>query len=157
MIQTFYQLPTFRIHGSHIIEPALPVAVPAEDIRIGLENYCNHIMALWCMTCLVFAAAMALATGDTNDELLADARKGDLQTVKTRIEDGAPEEPKTSYGQTPLYLAAVSGPTRISSPPNAAVVIESQKQIHSAPHRPLLAAGTPFQPEFPLSHRAEAL
>ena len=41
--------------------------------------------------------------------MLNAARKGDLAAVKTLIEKGAALEAKTAYGQTPLYLAAMSG------------------------------------------------
>jgi hypothetical protein len=58
---------------------------------------------------LVFATAVALLAWDVNDDLLNAARKGDLDTVKALIEKGAPLEAKTPYGQTPLYLAAMSG------------------------------------------------
>jgi hypothetical protein len=57
---------------------------------------------------LVFAA-LALFAGDVNEDLLAAARRGDLASVKTSIEKGAALEAKTSYGQTPLYLAAMNG------------------------------------------------
>ena len=58
---------------------------------------------------LVFATTVALLAWDVNDDLLSAARKGDLDTVKALIEKGAPVEAKTPYGQTPLYLAAMSG------------------------------------------------
>ena len=61
------------------------------------------------LACLVFATAMALTAGDVNDDLLTAARQGDLDTVKALIEKGASLETKTPYGQTPLYLAAMSG------------------------------------------------
>jgi hypothetical protein len=61
------------------------------------------------LACLVFAAAVALFAADVNDDLLNAARKGDLDTVKALIEKGAAVEAKTPYGQTPLYLAAMSG------------------------------------------------
>src|ERR1039458_621250 len=61
------------------------------------------------LACLLFATAVALLAGDVNDDLLNAARKGDLDTVKALIEKGAPVEAKTPYGQTPLYLAAMSG------------------------------------------------
>src|ERR1039457_1049438 len=61
------------------------------------------------LACLLFAMAVALLAGDVNDDLLNAARKGDLDTVKALIEKGAPMEAKTPYGQTPLYLAAMSG------------------------------------------------
>jgi ankyrin repeat protein len=57
----------------------------------------------------IFCAAVALLAADVNDDLLNAARKGDLDTVKALIDKGAPIEAKTSYGQTPLYLAAMSG------------------------------------------------
>jgi ankyrin repeat protein len=61
------------------------------------------------LACLLLATAVALLAWDVNDDLLDAARKGDLDTVKALIEKGAPVEAKTSYGQTPLYLAAMSG------------------------------------------------
>src|ERR1039457_1382241 len=61
------------------------------------------------LACLLFATAVALLAGDVNDDLLNAARKGDLDTVKALIEKGAPVEARTPYGQTPLYLAAMSG------------------------------------------------
>jgi hypothetical protein len=60
------------------------------------------------LACVLLAAA-SLYAGDVNDDLLAAARNGDLNTVKTLIDKGAPVEAKTPYGQTPLYLAAMSG------------------------------------------------
>jgi len=61
------------------------------------------------LACFVLATAVALVAWDGNDDLLDAARKGDLDTVKALIEKGAPLEAKTPYGQTPLYLAAMSG------------------------------------------------
>src|ERR1017187_10022657 len=61
------------------------------------------------LACFVLATAVALVAWDANDDLLNAARKGDLDTVKALIEKGAPVEAKTPYGQTPLYLAAMSG------------------------------------------------
>jgi len=61
------------------------------------------------LACLAMATAVALLAGDVNDDLFAAARKGDLDTVKALIEKGVPVEAKTPYGQTPLYLAAMSG------------------------------------------------
>jgi len=61
------------------------------------------------LACFVLATAMALVAWDVNDDLLNAARNGDLDTVKALIEKGAPLEAKTPYGQTPLYLAAMSG------------------------------------------------
>ena len=58
---------------------------------------------------LIFIAGFALSAADVNEELLAAARKGDLASVKTSVEKGATLETKTSYGQTPLYLAAMNG------------------------------------------------
>ncbi|MGA2590931.1 MAG: ankyrin repeat domain-containing protein [Bryobacteraceae bacterium] len=58
---------------------------------------------------LVLAMALALFAGDANDELLEAARRGDLAAVKSLIEKGSAIEAKTSYGQTPLYLAARNG------------------------------------------------
>lgn len=58
---------------------------------------------------LLLATAVALPAAEVNEDLLNAARKGDLDTVKALIEKGAPLEAKTPYGQTPLYLAAMSG------------------------------------------------
>ena len=58
---------------------------------------------------LIFASGLALHAGDANDDLLAASRAGDLAAVKSSIEKGAAIESKTSYGQTPLYLAAMNG------------------------------------------------
>jgi len=58
---------------------------------------------------LVFATALALFASDINEELLDAARKGDLAAVKALVDKGAALETKTSYGQTPLYLAAMKG------------------------------------------------
>jgi hypothetical protein len=58
---------------------------------------------------LAFFAAFTLHAADVNEELLAAARSGDLASVKTQVEKGAALETKTSYGQTPLYLAAMNG------------------------------------------------
>ena len=60
-------------------------------------------------TVLLIFAALNLFGADVNEELLAAARTGDLALVKASIEKGAALETKTSYGQTPLYLAAMSG------------------------------------------------
>src|SRR5712691_1411723 len=57
---------------------------------------------------LIFATAIALSAA-INDDLLEAARKGDLTSVKALIGKGAAIETKTQYGQTPLYLAAMSG------------------------------------------------
>jgi ankyrin repeat protein len=62
-----------------------------------------------CRTLLLIFSTLALFGADVNEELLAAARRGDLASVKTSIEKGAAMETKTSYGQTPLYLAAMSG------------------------------------------------
>lgn len=61
------------------------------------------------LTGLVFVTALALMAADPNDDLFNAARKGGLDTVKALIEKGAPLEAKTAYGQTPLYLATMSG------------------------------------------------
>jgi hypothetical protein len=60
-------------------------------------------------TFLLVFAAIALFASDVNEELLAAARRGDLASVKSSVEKGAALETKTSYGQTPLYLAAMNG------------------------------------------------
>ena len=59
--------------------------------------------------CIGFAVALALAAADINEELLDASRKGDFASVKSLLEKGAALEAKTSYGQTPLYLAAMNG------------------------------------------------
>src|SRR5215467_3642611 len=59
--------------------------------------------------CLLTAAALWLAAADINQDLLDAARSGDAAAVKSLLEKGAAVEAKTSYGQTPLYLAAMSG------------------------------------------------
>jgi hypothetical protein len=61
------------------------------------------------LACLVLATAAALLAWDVDEDLLNAARKGDLAAVKALIEKGAPLEAKSPYGQTPLYLAAMSG------------------------------------------------
>src|SRR5450432_4140019 len=58
---------------------------------------------------LVFTSALAVLAGDANQELLSAARAGDLAAVKAAVENGAAIETKTTYGQTPLYLAAMNG------------------------------------------------
>jgi len=58
---------------------------------------------------LAMASAFALFASDVNEDLLSASRGGDLATVKTALEQGAPIETKTPYGQTPLYLAAMNG------------------------------------------------
>jgi hypothetical protein len=57
---------------------------------------------------LTFASALAFAA-DANEDLLSASRAGDLAAAKTAVEKGAALETKTSYGQTPLYLAAMNG------------------------------------------------
>ena len=61
------------------------------------------------LTFLLIFAALTLSGADVNEDLLAAARGGDLASVKASIEKGAALETKTSYGQTPLYLAAMNG------------------------------------------------
>jgi hypothetical protein len=60
-------------------------------------------------TFLLIFASLTLFGADVNEELLAAARRGDLASVKTSVEKGAALETRTSYGQTPLYLAAMNG------------------------------------------------
>ncbi len=59
---------------------------------------------------LLTGAAMAW---DQNEDLLAASRQGDLAAVQALIEKGADIEAKTPYGQTPLYLATMSGHTKV--------------------------------------------
>jgi hypothetical protein len=58
---------------------------------------------------LVLGFALAVFAADVHEDLLSAARKGDLAAVKALCEKGAAIETKTPYGQTPLYLAAMSG------------------------------------------------
>jgi len=58
---------------------------------------------------LALAVAAGLFAWDASEDLLAAARAGDLAAVKSLVEKGAPIEAKTTYGQTPLYLAAMNG------------------------------------------------
>ena len=58
---------------------------------------------------LVFTAALAIGAADVNEDLLAASRKGDVSAAKALLDKGAALEAKTPYGQTPLYLAAMSG------------------------------------------------
>jgi hypothetical protein len=61
------------------------------------------------MFSVIFIAGFALFAADVNEQLLSAARRGDLASVKASVENGAALETKTSYGQTPLYLAAMNG------------------------------------------------
>jgi len=61
------------------------------------------------LTWLIFWMAAALAAADINADLLEASRKGDLDAVKALIEKGASIEAQTPYGQTPLFMAAMSG------------------------------------------------
>lgn len=57
-----------------------------------------------------FASALAgVAAAGANEDLLEAARAGDLAAVKRAIEGGAVLETRTTYGQTPLFLAAMNG------------------------------------------------
>jgi len=58
---------------------------------------------------LLVASALSLFAADVNEDLLSASRAGDLTAAKAAIEHGAAIETKTSYGQTPLYLAAMNG------------------------------------------------
>jgi hypothetical protein len=58
---------------------------------------------------MVLFAALGLFAADSNEDLLAAARTGDLAAVKAALQSGASVEAKTAYGQTPLYVAAMSG------------------------------------------------
>ncbi len=58
---------------------------------------------------LIIATAVALFASEANEDLLSAARSGDLASVKALVSKGADLEAKTAYGQTPLYLAAMSG------------------------------------------------
>src|SRR5260370_9314460 len=58
---------------------------------------------------LLLAAALFLCAADLNQDLLDAARQGDLPSVKALLEKGAALETKTTYAQTPPYLAAMNG------------------------------------------------
>lgn len=60
-------------------------------------------------TALLTLAASLMLSAAIDDDLLDAARKGDLASVKALVGKGAAIEAKTPYGQTPLYLAAMSG------------------------------------------------
>jgi len=53
--------------------------------------------------------AASAAAWDQNEDLLSASRKGDLASVRALVEKGADLETKTSYGQTPIYIAAMQG------------------------------------------------
>jgi hypothetical protein len=61
------------------------------------------------ITLLVLSTALGLFAADSNEDLLAASRAGDLAAVKAAVQNGAALESKTAYGQTPLYVAAMSG------------------------------------------------
>jgi hypothetical protein len=61
------------------------------------------------LVALLLSASVLLCAADPNQDLLDAARDGDLPAVKGLLEKGAAIETKTSYGQTPLYLAAMNG------------------------------------------------
>src|SRR4026207_1014249 len=58
---------------------------------------------------LILIAAGGLLAWDANEDLLAASRTGNLPAIQAAIEKGAGIETRTPYGQTPLYLAAMSG------------------------------------------------
>jgi hypothetical protein len=58
---------------------------------------------------LVFAASLGLRAWGPIEDLLDAARTGDLPSVQALIGKGVAIETKNPYGQTPLYLAAISG------------------------------------------------
>src|SRR5262245_28591716 len=58
---------------------------------------------------LILIAAGSLLAFDANEDLLAAARAGNLPAIQAALEQGAGIETKTAYGQTSLYLAAMSG------------------------------------------------
>jgi ankyrin repeat protein len=65
------------------------------------------MLHLLLVSCLVLAAPASGAGLD--DDLLAAARRGDLEQVKQLIEKGANIEAATRYATTPLYFAARNG------------------------------------------------
>jgi len=71
--------------------------------RRTLETHMSRLVVL------TLSAALSLFAGDVNEDLIAAARAGDLAAVKAAVDHGASIEAKTSYGQTPLYLAAMNG------------------------------------------------
>jgi hypothetical protein len=58
---------------------------------------------------LALITSLGLFAWDNNEDLLAASRSGDLAAVKAALEKGASIEARTTYGQTPLYIAAMSG------------------------------------------------
>ncbi len=58
---------------------------------------------------LVFAATLGLRAWGPSEDLLDAARTGDLPSVQALIAKGAAIDTRNAYGQTPLYLAAISG------------------------------------------------
>lgn len=62
---------------------------------------------------LLFLPALVFA--DKNEDLLAAARQGNLESVQALLKDGAEIESKTAYGQTPLYLAVMQGHTQVAA------------------------------------------
>ena len=61
------------------------------------------------IVCLFLVSAFTAFAWDANEDLLSASRAGDLAAAKAALEKGAALEAKTPYGQTPLYLAAMSG------------------------------------------------
>ena len=58
---------------------------------------------------LILTLAASLSAADLNEELLTAARTGDVASIKALLDKGASIETTTSYGQTPLFVAAMNG------------------------------------------------
>jgi hypothetical protein len=61
------------------------------------------------MTWLILTLAATLSAADVNEDLLTAARAGDVASIKALLDKGASIETTTSYGQTPLFVAAMNG------------------------------------------------
>jgi ankyrin repeat protein len=62
---------------------------------------------------VALTAPLTLLSDDLGDELLAAARKSDVEAVRALLAKGADVNAKTSYGQTPLFFACDRGNLRI--------------------------------------------
>jgi ankyrin repeat protein len=58
---------------------------------------------------LLMCATALMQNPALNEEMLAAARKGDIDAVKSLLEKGASLEATSRYGQTPLFFAARNG------------------------------------------------
>lgn len=67
------------------------------------------MLQITCWTLLALFNGFSLHASGLNEELLAAARKGELQEVKRLLAGGADIEAQTRYATTPLYFAARNG------------------------------------------------